>query len=81
MTRVFTEQGASVPVTVIEVEPNRITQIRDHDRDGYRALQVTTGNRKTNRVTRAEAGHYAKAGVSAGRGLWELRLDDGEGGE
>lgn len=81
MTRVFTEHGASVPVTVIEVEPNRITQIRDQDRDGYRALQVTTGNRKANRVTRAEAGHYAKAGVAAGRGLWELRLDDGEGGE
>lgn len=79
MTRVFTEEGASVPVTVIHVEPNRVTQIRDAGADGYRAYQVTTGTRRASRVTRAEAGHLAKAGVEAGRGLWEFRLADGEG--
>ena len=79
MTRVFTEDGASVPVTVIEVEPNRITQLRDAERDGYRAYQVTVGTRRAGRVTRPEAGHFAKAGVEAGRGLWEFRLADGEG--
>lgn len=79
MTRVFTEDGVSVPVTVIEVESNRITQVKGIDGDGYRALQVTTGARRPSRVTRAAAGHYAKAGVEAGRGLWEFRLADGEG--
>jgi len=79
MTRIFTEEGASVPVTVIEVEPNRITQLRDAERDGYRAYQVTVGTRRAARVTRPEAGHFAKAGVEAGRGLWEFRLADGEG--
>lgn len=78
MTRVFTEDGTSVPVTVIEVEPNRVTQIKDMDVDGYRAIQVTTGLRRANRVTKSEAGHYAKAGVEAGRGLWEFRLEDGD---
>lgn len=79
MTRIFTEEGASVPVTVIEVEPNRVTQIKTLQRDGYRAFQVTTGKRKPNRVSKPLAGHYAKAGSEAGRGLWEFRLDDGEG--
>ncbi len=79
MTRVFTEDGASVPVTVIEVEPNRVTQVRTEDNDGYRALQVTTGARRANRVSKAMKGHFAKAGVEAGRGVWEFRLDDGEG--
>ena len=79
MTRVFTEEGASVPVTVIEVEPNRITQLRDADRDGYRAYQVTVGTRRANRVRKPQAGHFANAGVEAGRGLWEFRLGDGEG--
>ncbi|MEE4661495.1 MAG: 50S ribosomal protein L3 [Halieaceae bacterium] len=78
MTRVFTEDGTSVPVTVIEVEPNRVTQIKDMDVDGYRAIQVTTGSRRANRVSKSEAGHYAKAGVEAGRGLWEFRLEDGD---
>jgi len=78
MTRVFTEDGTSVPVTVIEVEPNRVTQIKDMDVDGYRAIQVTTGLRRANRVSKSEAGHYAKAGVEAGRGLWEFRLEDGD---
>ena len=68
MTRVFTEDGAAVPVTVIRVEPNRITQVRTAERDGYRALQVTTGSRRASRVTRPEAGHFAKAGSEPGRG-------------
>ena len=79
MTRVFTEDGASVPVTVIEAAPNRITQIKGVDVDGYRAVQVTTGSRRPSRVTKPLAGHFAKAGVDAGRGLWEFRLEDGEG--
>lgn len=79
MTRVFTEEGNSVTVTVIEVEPNRVTQIKNVDTDGYRAVQVTTGSRKANRVNKPTAGHFAKAGVEAGRGLWEFRLADGEG--
>ncbi len=79
MTRVFTEDGASLPVTVIEVAPNRVTQVKTADSDGYRAVQVTTGTRKASRVTRPLAGHFAKAGVEAGRGLWEFRLDEGEG--
>ena len=81
MTRVFTEEGASVPVTVIEVEPNRVTQMKTVESDGYRAVQVTTGSRKANRVTKPMAGHFAKAGVEAGRGIWEFRLDEGEGEE
>ena len=81
MTRIFTEDGASLPVTVIEVEPNRITQLRTEEADGYRAVQVTAGSRKANRVTKAMAGHFAKAGVEAGRGTWEFRLNDGEGEE
>ena len=81
MTRVFTDEGASLPVTVIEVEPNRITQLKSDDTDGYRAVQVTTGSRKANRTTKAMAGHFAKAGVEAGRGMWEFRLNDGEGDE
>jgi large subunit ribosomal protein L3 len=79
MTRVFTDEGASLPVTVIEVEPNRVTQLRTVDTDGYRAIQVTTGDRKASRVTKPAAGHFAKAGVEAGRGLWEFRLNEGEG--
>jgi large subunit ribosomal protein L3 len=79
MTRIFTDEGASLPVTVIEVEPNRITQLKTLDTDGYRAVQVTTGSRRAKRVTKPMAGHFAKAGVEAGRGLWEFRLNDGEG--
>jgi len=78
MTRVFTEDGVSVPVTVIEVEPNRITQVRTEEVDGYAAVQVTTGAKKANRLSKPEAGHFAKAGVEAGRGLWEFRLSGGE---
>lgn len=75
MTRVFTDEGVSVPVTVVEVVPNRVTQIKEQDTDGYRAIQVTTGNRKTSKVSKPEAGHFAAAGVEAGTGLWEFRLD------
>jgi large subunit ribosomal protein L3 len=79
MTRIFTDEGASIPVTVLEMEPNRVTQVRTQEADGYRAFQVTTGSRRASRVTKAMAGHYAKAGTEAGRGLWEFRLAEGEG--
>jgi large subunit ribosomal protein L3 len=75
MTRVFTEDGRSIPVTVIEVDPNRITQLKTEERDGYTAVQVTTGTRKPQRVSKALAGHFAKAGSLAGRGMWEFRLE------
>ncbi|MFE8072963.1 50S ribosomal protein L3 [Marinobacteraceae bacterium S3BR75-40.1] len=79
MTRVFTDEGQVIPVTVIEVEANRITQIKSPEQDGYRAYQVTVGSRRASRVTKPLAGHFAKAGTEAGRGLWEFRLSDGEG--
>ncbi len=79
MTRVFTDDGVSIPVTVIEVEPNRVTQIKTLERDGYRALQVSCGERKPNRTPKPMAGHFAKAGVEAGRTLREFRLSEGEG--
>ena len=78
MTRVFSEDGESVPVTVIEVAPNRVTQIKSIDSDGYRALQVTTGSRRAKLLNKARAGHFAKVGVDAGRGLWEFRLNADE---
>ena len=81
MTRVFSEDGVSVPVTVIEVAPNRITQVKAVDSDGYRAVQVTTGQRRASRVTKALAGHYAKAGTGAGRVSGEFRLNDQEGAD
>ncbi len=74
MTRIFTEAGVSVPVTVIEVDPNRITQIKTLESDGYQAVQVTTGERRASRVTKAMAGHFGKAEVAAGRGVWEFRV-------
>ena len=79
MTRVFTQDGSSVPVTVIVVEPNRVTQLKSVANDGYRAVQVTTGARRSSLVNKAIAGHFAKASVDAGRGLWEFRLADEEG--
>ncbi|ADZ89542.1 50S ribosomal protein L3 [Marinomonas mediterranea] len=78
MTRIFNEDGVSVPVTVIEVEPNRVTQVKTAETDGYSAVQVTVGERRANRVNKAAAGHFAKANVEAGRGLWEFRLAGGE---
>ncbi len=77
MTRVFTEDGASIPVTVVEVTPNRVTQIKEIDGHGYRAIQVTAGSRKASRVRKPDAGQFAKAGVEAGSGLWEFRLEEG----
>jgi len=74
MTRIFSDNGASIPVTVIEVAPNRITQIKTGASDGYCAVQVTCGARKTARVGKPQAGHFAKAGTEAGRGMWEFRL-------
>jgi len=78
MTRIFTETGSSIPVTVVEVLPNRVAQVKTAETDGYSAIQVTTGSKKANRVTKAAAGHFAKAGVEAGRGLWEFRADADE---
>lgn len=75
MTRVFSDDGVSTPVTVIEVEPNRISQIKTVETDGYIAVQVVTGSRRANRVTKPMVGHYRKAGVEAGRGAWEFRVD------
>jgi large subunit ribosomal protein L3 len=74
MTCVYTEDGAAIPVSVIEVLPNRITQIKTLENDGYTAVQVTTGNRKRTNLNKAELGHYAKANVEAGDGLWEFRI-------
>jgi large subunit ribosomal protein L3 len=79
MTRVFTEDGISVPVTVIEALPNRVAQVKTTETDGYRAVQVTTGARKPSRVNKSQAGHYARAGIDAGQGLWEFRLGADEG--
>lgn len=79
MTRIFTDEGVSIPVTVIEVEPNRVSQVKTTANDGYRAIQITLGVRRASRVNKAAAGHFAKAGVEAGRGLWEFRLAEGEG--
>jgi len=75
MTRVFTEDGVSIPVTVVEATPNHVTQIKSVEADGYSAIQITTGSRKASRVSKAQAGHYAKAGVEAGRGQWEFRTE------
>lgn len=74
MTRIFTDEGASIPVTVIEAGPNRITQIKTDEVDGYAAVQVTVGERRASRVSKSQSGHFAKAGVQAGRSTWELRL-------
>ena len=79
MTRIFTEDGVSIPVTVIEATPNRVTAVKTQDVEGYSALQVTAGTVKANRLNKPEAGHFAKVGVDAGRGLWEFRLQDNEG--
>ena len=74
MTRVFTEDGDSIPVTVIEAQPNRITQVKTVETDGYRALQVTAGSRKPSRVSKPQAGHFAAAKVEAGDLITEFRL-------
>ena len=81
MTRIFTEDGVSIPVTVIEATPNRVTAVKTAETNGYSALQVTAGTVKASRLNKPEAGHFAKVGVDAGRGLWEFRLADNEGAD
>lgn len=81
MTRIFCEDGTSVPVTVLHVDSNRIIQVKNIESDGYRAVQVAAGDIKSSKVNKAMAGHYAAANVTAGRGLWEFRLKDDEGVE
>ncbi len=78
MTRIFTDDGVSIPVTVIEVDPNRITQVKSVETDGYSAVQVAVGSRRSSRVTKSEAGHLAKANAEAGRALYELRNNSQE---
>lgn len=79
MTRVFTDEGTSIPVTVIETTPNRVSQIKSLARDGYGAVQVTTGERRPSRVTKPAKGHFAKAGIEPGRRLQEFRFEEEEG--
>ena len=81
MTRVFSEEGVAIPVTVLEVAANRITQVKPEGPDGYRSIQVTTGSRRAGRINKPTAGIFAKAGVEPGRGLWEFRLAPGEGAD
>ncbi|MHB1220713.1 MAG: 50S ribosomal protein L3 [Gammaproteobacteria bacterium] len=78
MTRVFAEDGSMTPVTVIEVLPNRVTQVKTKENDGYEAIQITTDVIKRSKLTNPEAGHFAKAGVEPGKGLWEFRLSTEE---
>jgi large subunit ribosomal protein L3 len=80
MTRVFTDDGVSVPVTLIEATPNRITQVKTTESDGYNAVQVTVGSKRAALVSKPKAGHFAKAKVEAGRGLWEFRVEESEVG-
>lgn len=81
MTRIFTEDGVSIPVTVIEATPNRVTAVKTAETDGYSALQVTAGSVKASRLNKPDSGLFAKVGVDAGRGLWEFRLQDNEGAD
>jgi len=81
MSRVFTEDGQAIPVTLIEATPNRIAQIKTVEADGYSAVQVTVGARRAALVNKPEAGHFAKAKVDAGRGLWEFRVEDAQLGD
>jgi large subunit ribosomal protein L3 len=76
MTRVFIEDGTSIPVTVLEILPNRVTQVKTVENDGYQAIQITTGLRKRSKINMAQAGHFAKANVEPGKGLWEFRVDN-----
>jgi large subunit ribosomal protein L3 len=81
MTRIFSEDGASVPVTVLHIDSNRVIQVKNVESDGYRAIQVAAGDLKSSKVTKALAGHYASANVTAGKGLWEFRINEEEGVE
>jgi len=75
MTRIFTKDGTSIPVTVIHIDSNKVTQVKTFDIDGYNSIQVTTGFKKRSRINKAEAGHFAKASTEPGKGLWEFRLN------
>jgi large subunit ribosomal protein L3 len=81
MTRIFSEDGVSVPVTVLQIDSNRIIQVKSLEKDGYRAVQVAAGDVKSSKVNKAMAGHYAASNMTAGRGLWEFRLNEDEGVE
>ena len=81
MSRIFSENGESIPVTLVEATPNRIVQIKTTETDGYQAIQVTAGNKRAALINKPLSGHYAKARVEAGRGLWEFRVDTLEGYE
>jgi len=81
MTRVFTEAGESVPVTVLQIDSHRVTQVKGLEVDGYKAVQVTVGEKKSSHVNKAMAGHFAAANMTAGRGLWEFRLSESEGND
>jgi large subunit ribosomal protein L3 len=81
MSRVFTDDGRSVPVTLIEATPNRVTQVKTVETDGYNAVQVSAGAKRAALISKPLAGHYAKAKVEGGRGLWEFRLEEGEVGK
>lgn len=78
MTRIFTDAGVSIPVTVVEVNPNRVTQVKTPETDGYNAVQVAVGTRRPSRVVKPAAGHFAKANSEAGASVWELRNDNAE---
>jgi large subunit ribosomal protein L3 len=81
MTRIFTDAGVSIPVSVIEALPNRIVQVKNKEKDSYCAVQITLGNKKISKINKALAGHYSKSGVGAGEGLWEFRLLEGDNAE
>jgi large subunit ribosomal protein L3 len=81
MTRVFGDDGISVPVTVLQIDQNRIAQVKSQEKDGYRAVQVAVGEKKSSHVNKAMAGHYSAANMTAGRGLWEFRLEEDEGSD
>src|SRR5699024_47291 len=81
MSRIFTEDGQSIPVTLIEATPNRVTQVKTDEIDGYSAVQVTAGTRRASLLTKPQKGHYAKAKVEAGRGLWEFRVSTEDAGK
>jgi large subunit ribosomal protein L3 len=81
MSRLFTEDGRSIPVTLIEATPNRVTQVKTEDNDGYSAVQVAAGVKRASLLNNAEKGHYAKAKVEPGRGLWEFRLNSADLGK
>lgn len=78
MTRIFQEDGSAVPVSVIKVEPNKVVQVKNEETDGYRAVQVTTGSVKRSRLTKSQAGHFAKVGIDAGDAVMEFRLTDAD---